>query len=354
MIFSNILTNWYLQNKRVMPWRETSNPYYIWLSEVILQQTRVEQGMAYYLKFIEAFPLINDLANADEQYVLKLWQGLGYYSRARNLHFSAKYVVNELKGDFPATYKELLKLKGVGDYTASAISSICFNEPAAVVDGNVYRVLARYFGISTPINSTKGIKDFKELAQQLLNSNIPGTHNQAMMEFGAIMCKPQNPNCEICPLNGSCVALEKKTINELPVKLNKTKIRKRYFNYLVVKTPEGKTVINQRKGKGIWQNLYEFPLIESDKELEEKEVLLHESLSELLPKGAIQIKRFKKVTKAHKLSHQHIFSTFWMVDLMENHSNSISWNEFENFPVPILIHNFVEELKQTDFFSTFE
>lgn len=354
MIFSNILTNWYLQNKRVMPWRETFNPYYIWLSEVILQQTRVEQGMAYYLKFIEAFPLINDLANADEQYVLKLWQGLGYYSRARNLHFSAKYVVNELKGDFPATYKELLKLKGVGDYTASAISSICFNESAAVVDGNVYRVLARYFGISTPINATKGIKDFKELAQQLLNSKIPGTHNQAIMEFGAIMCKPQNPSCEICPLNESCVALEKKTINELPVKLNKTKIRKRYFNYLVVKTLDGKTLLNQRRGKGIWQNLYEFPLLESDRELEEKEVLLHESLNDLLPKGSIQIKRFKKPTKVHKLSHQHIFSTFWMVDLDVNNSEAISWNDFENFPVPILIHNFVEELKQTDFFSIFE
>ena len=337
-----------------MPWRQTFNSYYIWLSEVILQQTRVEQGTAYYLKFIDAFPTIEDLANADEQYVLKLWQGLGYYSRARNLHFSAKYIVHDLSGSFPSTYKEILKLKGVGDYTASAIASICFNEPTAVVDGNVYRILARYFGISTPINSTKGIKDFKELAQQLMNSNIPGTHNQAMMEFGAIMCKPQNPSCEICPLNGGCVALEKNTIGELPVKLNKTKIRKRYFNYLVVKTPDGKTVLNQRKGKGIWQNLYEFPLLESGKPLEEREVLLHKSLDSLLPKGAIKIKRFKGSAKAHKLSHQHIFSTFWMVDLGENNSKAISWNDFENFPVPILIHNFVEELKQTDFFSTFE
>ena len=183
MSFSKQLVQWYLQNKRDLPWRGTTNPYEIWLSEIILQQTRVDQGIGYYYKFIEHFPTVNHLANASEDQVLKLWQGLGYYSRARNLHFSAKYIVNELNGEFPIDYANILKLKGVGDYTASAIASICFNEATAVVDGNVYRVLARYFGIFIPINSTKGIKEFKLLAQQLLNTKIPGTHNQAIMEF---------------------------------------------------------------------------------------------------------------------------------------------------------------------------
>ena len=183
-----------------MPWRTTDNPYFIWLSEIILQQTRVDQGTSYYLKFTNHFPTIFDLASAKEEEVLKLWQGLGYYSRARNLHFSAKYIVDELDGKFPTTFNDILQLKGVGDYTASAISSICFNEPRAVVDGNVYRTLSRYFGIETPINSSKGIKEFKALAQELLDEKDPATHNQAIMEFGARMCKPQNPDCIICLL----------------------------------------------------------------------------------------------------------------------------------------------------------
>ena len=234
MIFSNRLVTWYLQNKRDLPWRQSINPYTVWLSEIILQQTRVDQGTAYFFKFIEQFPTVYNLANASEEEVLKLWQGLGYYSRARNLHSAANYIVNELNGKFPTTYSEILKLKGVGDYTASAIASICFNEPTAVVDGNVYRVLARYFGISTPINSTSGIKEFKKLAQELIVEDIPGTFNQAIMEFGACMCKPQNPDCFNCPLNDSCVALSNNTIAQLPVKINKTKVRKRYFNYLVI------------------------------------------------------------------------------------------------------------------------
>ena len=201
MDFSKVLINWYLKNNRELPWRKTKNPYHIWLSEIMLQQTRVAQGLPYYLKFTEAFPTVFDLANADESYVLKLWQGLGYYSRARNLHFTAKYIAEELNGVFPNTYKGLLKLKGVGDYTASAIASICYSEPTAVVDGNVYRVLSRYYGIDTPINSTKGIKDFKELAQQILDKENIGAYNQAIMDFGAIQCKPKSPNCGECPLS---------------------------------------------------------------------------------------------------------------------------------------------------------
>ncbi len=218
MIFSKTVIHWYLQNDRDLPWRKTKNPYFIWLSEIILQQTRVAQGMPYYVKFVHSFPTIFHLAKASEATVLKLWQGLGYYSRARNLHFAAKQIVHDLDGHFPNTYKEILKLKGVGDYTASAISSICFNEPHAVVDGNVYRVLARYFNIDIPINSPEGVKKFKGLAQELIDKNQPGVYNQAIMEFGALHCKPQNPLCETCPFSSSCLALQKKAYTNYRLK----------------------------------------------------------------------------------------------------------------------------------------
>ncbi len=247
-----------------MPWRETSDPYCIWLSEIMLQQTRIEQGLPYYLAFTNAYPSIFDLANASEEEVLKLWQGLGYYSRARNLHATAKYIAFELNGKFPETYEGLLKLKGVGDYTASAIASISYNEPVAVVDGNVYRVLSRYFDIDTPINSTAGIKEFKLLAKELLDKEDPATYNQAIMEFGALQCKPQSPLCNTCPLSASCLALKNNKISMLPVKLKKGKIKKRYFNYLVFQSEENKTILEKRSGKGIWEGLYQFPLIETD------------------------------------------------------------------------------------------
>ena len=216
MNFSNNLIKWYSVNKRSLPWRETVNPYYIWLSEIILQQTQIKQGLPYYLSFTKEFPNIFDLANADETRVLNLWQGLGYYSRARNLHFTAKFIANELNGIFPDTYQDLIKLKGVGDYTASAIASICYNKPTPVVDGNVYRFLSRYFGIETPINSSKAKKEFKDLAQELIDVRNPAEFNQAIMEFGARQCKPQNPDCEKCPFNSSCVALQKNLIKKLP------------------------------------------------------------------------------------------------------------------------------------------
>lgn len=344
MNFSNTLVQWYLQNKRDLPWRETSNPYKIWLSEIILQQTRVDQGMAYYLKFIEQFPTVFHLANASQEQVLKLWQGLGYYSRARNLHFSAKYIVDELNGKFPSSYNKLLKLKGVGDYTASAIASICNNEPEAVVDGNVYRVLARYFGIDTPINSTKGIKEFKLLAQQLLNTKISGTHNQAVMEFGARMCKPQNPDCEICPLNNSCISLAKNLIKELPFKDKKVKIKKRYFNYLVVQSSDNKTVVEKRN-KGIWINLYQFPLLESLQEIDENELIESKKMDELFGEMNISVKLFNQIMIVHKLSHQHIFTKFWIINTPISYKFQVNWNEIEQFPVPILIHNFLNEYK---------
>ena len=241
MIFSLKILLWYQKNKRNLPWRKTKDPYRIWLSEIILQQTRVAQGLPYYERFIERFPTVRDLANAQENEVLKLWQGLGYYSRARNLHATAKIVVKEYKGEFPKTYKGLLKLKGVGDYTASAIASICFDIPEPVVDGNVYRVLARYYGVDIPINSSKGTRYFKELARKVMNTEQIRDYNQAIMEFGAIQCAPKNPDCTGCPLNDGCLALQQNQIGELPKKINKTKVRNRYFNYLVVVDPKDRT-----------------------------------------------------------------------------------------------------------------
>ncbi len=344
MHFYNTLVYWYIQNKRDLPWRKTKNPYLIWLSEIILQQTRVDQGLNYYLRFSETFPTVFDLADAEEATVLKLWQGLGYYSRARNLHFSAKFIVHELNGNFPKSYKELLQLKGVGDYTASAIASICYDEATAVVDGNVYRVLSRYFGIHTPINSTKGIKEFKELAQELITNDDPGRYNQGIMEFGAKQCKPQSPNCNQCPLNESCVALEKGLVDKLPVKEKKIKIKQRYFNYLVLDT-QNCTLLNQRRSKGIWQNLYEFPLIESEKELTHDEIKLSPILTHYFFNSILSIQLFNTKTIVHKLSHQHLFTKFWIIKTENLPKNKISWNDFDTYPVPILIHNFAEKFK---------
>jgi A/G-specific adenine glycosylase len=344
MKFSNTLVYWYLHNKRDLPWRNTANPYYIWLSEIILQQTRVDQGMAYYLKFVSHFSTVKDLAFASEESVLKLWQGLGYYSRARNLHFSAKYIVNELNGKFPNTYLDLLKLKGVGDYTASAIASICFNEPTAVVDGNVYRVLSRYFGIATPINSTNGIKEFKKLAQELIDTQNPGNHNQAIMEYGARMCKPQNPNCENCPLNQSCIALSLNKVKDLPVKAKKLKVKNRYFNYLVIQTPLNKTKIVQRK-KGIWMNLYEFPLIETAQEIDEQNLIANDKFEKLFKNVSTSITLFNKDLLVHKLTHQHIYTKFWIVTTQDTPEFNQNWDEISRFPVSTLVHNFLVQYK---------
>lgn len=341
MTFSQKILDWYALNKRSLPWRSTVNPYKIWLSEIMLQQTRVAQGTSYYLSFEKHFPTIFDLANASEEKVLKLWQGLGYYSRARNLHFTAKHIVNNLNGEFPNTYKELVKLKGVGDYTASAIASIAFNEQQAVVDGNVYRVLARYYGVDLPINSTEGIKYFKILATEVMHSSNIRDYNQAIMEFGALQCAPKNPDCKICPLNDSCVALEKNLITTLPVKLKKTKIKKRNFNYLVVVDAIGNTLLQQRIGKGIWQNLYEFPLIEE--EVDEEAIL--EQYKKVLPK--IDVKNvilYNKVAIVHKLSHQHLHTHFWELHTDAILEEGIPFSELEKYPVPVLIADYIKTL----------
>lgn len=342
MSFHNQIIYWYLQHKRELPWRKTKDPYRIWLSEIMLQQTRVAQGLPYFLKFTKVFPTVFDLAKADESQVLKLWQGLGYYSRARNLHFTAKYVANECGGIFPKSYKELLKLKGVGDYTASAIASICYDEPVAVVDGNVYRVLSRYFGISTPINSTQGIKEFKELAQTLIDASQPGVYNQAIMDFGALHCKPQNPLCNECPIAESCIALAKNTVKNLPVKEKKIKIKKRYFNYLVVDTSNNTTVLKERTEKGIWRGLYQFPLIETQKLTTKTEIIQHDSFTNLFPENST-ISLFNKEEIVHKLSHQHLITNFWVVKTSKVNDATMSWNQVKEKPVPVLIDKFLNE-----------
>ncbi len=335
--------SWYSVNKRDLPWRSTTNPYYIWLSEIILQQTQVKQGLPYYEAFVGNFPTIFDLANASEGKVLKLWQGLGYYSRARNLHASSKYVANELNGVFPSTYDEILKLKGVGDYTASAIASICFNEPTAVVDGNVYRGLSRYFGIDTPINTSKGFKVFKTMAQDLIDEDNPAEFNQAIMEFGARQCKPKNPDCTICPLKSGCVAFEENKIEELPVKLKTTKIKKKYFNFIVMLSEDKRTMMEQRKGRGIWQNLYQFPLIETDKPAASLEVELKLRDLEILRGKDFETYLYNETDIVHKLSHQHLYTKFWIVTLKEPMKEGVMIDEIRKFPVPILIGNFIED-----------
>jgi len=336
------LINWYLVNKRDLPWRNTSNPYFIWLSEIILQQTQVAQGLPYYVAFTTKYPTIFNLANASESQILKLWQGLGYYSRARNLHASAKYIVNELDGVFPNTYSEIIKLKGVGDYTASAVASISFNEVTAVVDGNVYRALSRIFGISTPINTGQGFKEFKALAQTLIDKNQPATFNQAIMEFGARLCKPKNPDCTICPFNSCCVALQKNLIGQLPVKLKTLKVKKKYFNFIVIVSLDKKTVLEKRKGKGIWQNLYQFPLVETLKSSNIEAIEKEFKGFSILKNKNFSVSLYNDSEIVHKLSHQHLYTKYWIVSLEEMLPQGVSTKKITDFPVPTLIANFIE------------
>ena len=344
MVFSKKILIWYNENKRELPWRNTKDPYKIWLSEIMLQQTRVAQGLPYYEKFVTEFPSVYDLANAKEEKVLKLWQGLGYYSRARNMHSTAKTIVKELHGKFPSAYKELIKLKGVGDYTASAIASISFNEPEPVVDGNVYRVLARYFGVDLAINSTEGIRHFKALAREVMNTENIRDYNQGIMEFGAIQCAPKKPYCLHCPINDSCVALKENRIHELPVKLKKTKVKNRYFNYLVVLDSNGHTLLEQRQGKGIWQNLYQFPLLETDEAIE-LESLQEKARTFLKPNNINDIVLYNDKPIIHKLSHQHLHTKFWIVQIAKELEAGLPWKEVSNFPVPVLIADFIKTYK---------
>ena len=345
MSFHSTLTNWYSIHKRNLPWRTSKNPYNIWLSEIILQQTQVKQGLPYYEAFLANYPSIQELANASETEILNLWQGLGYYSRARNLHYTAKHITENLKGVFPKDYNSLLDLKGVGDYTASAIASICYEESVAVVDGNVYRVLARYFGIDTPINSTEGIKQFKSLAQSLLPPSYLGDYNQAVMEFGSRQCKPQSPNCSACPLIASCSAYATGSIKNLPVKLKKTKITKKYFNFLVMNSNDQKTVLEQRTEKGIWQQLYQFPLIETPSSVSEDAFLKHPELANKLEDSHKKITLYNTTDIIHKLSHQELHIKFWIINTTKSTKNGIKWSDIGTLPVPIVIERFINNFQ---------
>ncbi|MBA3682270.1 MAG: A/G-specific adenine glycosylase [Bacteroidetes bacterium] len=309
--FSRGLITWYKTNKRDLPWRNHKDPYKIWLSEIILQQTQVIQGTSYYLKFTQKYPKIGQLAAAKEDEVLKLWQGLGYYSRARNLHAAAKVVNDSHKGVFPSKYEDIKALKGVGDYTAAAISSFAYNMPYAVVDGNVYRVLSRLFGIETPIDSGTGKKEFQQLATELLDKKEPGQHNQAIMEFGSQFCKPVNPDCPNCIFNAKCVAFKNKQVNELPVKAKKTKVRDRFLNYVVLIDKKNEIYLNRRVAGDIWQGLYEFLLIESDKEITTPQLLNHKKVKEAAGEK-FKLLHTSKLYK-HVLSHQHLYARFYVV-----------------------------------------
>jgi len=352
MSFSKVLIRWYLENKRDLPWRKTDNPYLIWLSEIMLQQTRVAQGMPYFKAFTKAFPTVFDLAAANEEQVLKLWQGLGYYSRARNLHKTAQFVANELAGKFPDNYNELLKLKGVGEYTAAAIASFSYNEIVPVVDGNVFRVLSRYFDVETDIASASAKKEFSALALELIPKDTSGLFNQAIMEFGALQCVPKSPNCTVCVFNKSCAALQKKKVDQLPVKSKKLKVRNRYFNYIVVADDDENTIIQKRTAKGIWHNLYEFPLIETER-VEDFDFIAEQirtdffndhnpSVSELA-KQIIRISENNPESIIHKLSHQHLHIKFWKVKVEGTIANGINASSLKTFPFPIVIHNFIEK-----------
>lgn len=343
MEFSFKIISWYLEFKRDLPWRNTTNPYNIWLSEVILQQTQVKQGLPYYEKFIKCFPTVESLANADEEQVLKLWQGLGYYSRARNLHFAAKQIAE--MGGFPTNYKGILELKGVGEYTASAIASFAYKLPHAVVDGNVFRLLSRFYGIDLAITSTEGKKYFSNLANTLLDTKRPDTHNQAIMEFGAMMCKPKNPNCEKCPLNNECIAFSSDSIESFPVKIKKNESKVLYFDYFFFKT-KGSTLVNKRTEKGIWMNLFEFPLIVNTEKKSEKNILKDNTFQKWIVNTNIEIDSIKEIR--HILSHRIIYARFWEIncnDNLQNHSyQTIRIKDLDTLAIPRLVEKYLDLL----------
>ncbi|RZL47294.1 MAG: A/G-specific adenine glycosylase [Pedobacter sp.] len=344
MNFQNEIIKWYKVNKRELPWRSTSDAYVIWLSEIILQQTRVEQGLPYFNKFLDNFPTVVDFANASETQILKLWQGLGYYSRGRNMLFTAKQVIAMHDGVFPIDYDSLIKLKGVGEYTAAAISSFSNNQSKAVVDGNVFRVLSRYFGIESPINSSLGKKQFTALAQDLIEDQKPSLYNQAIMEFGALQCKPKSPACNICPLQVSCYAFNKNKVDVLPLKLKKAKVKERWFNYFIG-VDNGKVLCKKREAGDVWQQMYDFPMIET--------FVAESSLTNTFSN---QVKDYfgndVKITlldkKKHLLTHQIIYVQFFALDNYIVNFNlhaeikSVLIQDFKELPHPKVISDFVD------------
>lgn len=342
--FGRLLLDWNREkNDREMPWKGEKDPYRVWLSEIILQQTRVDQGLSYYNKFIQAFPDIHALANAGEQKVFKMWEGLGYYTRCRNLIATAKHISAELGGNFPRTIEEIRKLKGVGPYTASAIASFAYNLPHAVLDGNVFRVLSRIFGIHTPIDSTTGRKEFETLANELIVRDKAASYNQAIMDFGATVCKPA-PDCQACVFNVHCHAFRHRQTSILPVKEKKAGSRKRWFHYLVLEH-KGRIAIRKRTARDIWQQLYEFPMIEASQELGEKELVQQSLEAGMLPRGNYISEYFSPIFR-QQLSHQLIIARFIRIQL---HSKPVpdGWTwipaaRLHEFPLPRIINSYLE------------
>lgn len=342
--FSDTLLAWYHDNKRALPWRETKDPYRIWISEIILQQTRVVQGYDYYARFIRRFPDVKTLAEADEDEVMRYWQGLGYYSRARNLHAAARSMK---AGLFPTTYEEVRALKGVGDYTAAAICSFAYDMPYAVVDGNVYRVLSRYFGVDVPIDSTEGKKQFAELAHEMLDKHHAADYNQAIMDFGALVCTPQAPGCMFCPLADSCAARLGGRVLALPVKQHKTKLVDRYFNYLFVHMGQD-ILIRKRTADDIWKNLYELPLLETDRNAGVEDFLQSKALAGFLRghSGAV-IRPLDREVK-HVLSHRILHVHFYDVELSADTSDfpdylRVPRENLDHYAFPRLLQAFLEK-----------
>ena len=343
-MFSNTLLRWYAENRRELPWRDTHDPYLIWLSEVILQQTRIQQGWAYWERFVERWPTVEQLAAASEDEVLRLWQGLGYYSRARNLHAAAKQIVQ--MGGFPRTYETIRSLKGVGDYTAAAIASFAFDLPHAVVDGNVYRVLSRHFGIDTPINTTEGKKLFTALANELLPTDQPAAFNQAMMDFGAIQCTPQSPRCVLCPLTTTCDALRTGRIDLLPVKEKKLSIKTRHFCYLYIRHNHT-TAFHRRPAGDIWQGLWEPLLFESDASASATS-MLHDFIHRSDVEGTLTL--LKSQVK-HVLTHRILLADFylWEVPTPPSLPPTYEWlpeSSLDDYAKPRLVELLLEALEQ--------
>ncbi len=334
--FQKNILKYFYQNARDLPWRNIKDPYKIWLSEIILQQTQVVQGLPYYLSFIKKYPDVKQLASAKEDDILHLWQGLGYYSRARNLHFAAKQIIEKFQGKFPNSYGDIKSLKGIGDYTAAAIASIAFQKPFAVLDGNVFRVVGRFFGVEVPIDTTDGKKLFKTITQDLLDKENPGDYNQAIMEFGATYCKPINPDCLNCCLNKYCIAFQKNKVAVIPIKSKQLKKRQRYFDYIIFRL-NNKVLIKKRKSD-IWKGLYEFYLIESDKQnLSKKTLLQYMREKQFSIKNIILLGEHK-----HILTHQYLFIQFWIVELktdsnMPKEFIAVDVNKLEKYPFPIVI-----------------
>ena len=347
MKFTSKLMHWYRESARVLPWRNSDDPYKIWLSEVILQQTRVAQGTPYYIKFTERFPDVRSLANAPEDEVMKLWQGLGYYSRARNLMKCAKAVVELHNAKFPADYDQLLALPGIGPYTAAAISSAAFNLPHAVVDGNVIRVLSRIHAIEIPVDSSEGRKLIDAMADQHLDKADPGSYNQAIMDLGAGICSPRNPDCELCPVSAFCMAREKNITDRLPVKAGKTKVRKRYFNYLDINN-KGQTYLKRRSEGDIWTGLYDFPMIESEIETEAHLLKRSDEWKKIFGEAEADLISVSPLIK-HVLSHQIIYARFYKVETCDeltslNDHILLESSELESYPVARLMEKYISSL----------